>query len=164
VTIIENYLGGPEQTNDNADWRHLSDTIVTYTATKQVSLAANYDYGQEKVSGTTVKWQGVAGYLKYQANDWFALVPRAEYLDDTKGGFLTAGSAFQTTGFASSAGKIKEFTLTAEFKHKDGVMMRLEYRGDFSDSPFFLKNFDEPAKKQNTFTVGMVYAFSSKAP
>jgi hypothetical protein len=164
VSIIENYLGGPEQTNDNSDWRHLSDTVVTYTATPQLSLAANYDYGQEKVSGTTVKWQGVAGYLKYQANGWFALVPRAEYFDDTKGGFATAGSAFQTTGFASSAGKIKEFTLTAEFKHKDGVMMRLEYRGDFSDEPFFLKNFDEPVKNQNTFIVGIVYAFSSKAP
>ena len=60
--------------------------------------------------------------------------------------------------------RAKEFTLTAEFKHKDGVMMRIEYRGDFSDSPFFLKNFDEPVKNQNTFTVGMVYAFSSKAP
>ena len=77
---------------------------------------------------------------------------------------MTAASAFQTKGFAASAGKIKEFTLTAEFKHKDGVMMRIEYRGDFSDSPFFLKNFDEPVKNQNTFTVGIVYAFSTKAP
>ena len=25
-TFIQNYTGGPEQTNDNADWRHLSDT------------------------------------------------------------------------------------------------------------------------------------------
>jgi hypothetical protein len=163
VSIIENYTGGPEQTNDNADWRHLSDTIVTYTANKQVSLAANYDYGQEKESGTTVKWQGIAGDLKYQANDWFALSPRVEYLDDTKGGFMTGGNAFQTRGFAASAGKLKEVTITAELKHKDGVMMRIEYRGDFSDSPFFLKNLTEPVKNQHTFTVGIVYAFSTKA-
>jgi hypothetical protein len=164
VVITENYTGGPEQTSDNADWRHLSDTIVTFTANKQLSLAANYDYGQEKESGTKVKWQGIAGYLKYQANDWFALSPRAEYLDDTKGAFMTGGSAILARGFALSAGKIKEVTVTAELKHKEGVMMRLEYRGDFSNMPFFLKNDSEPVKSQNTFTVGLVYAFSSKMP
>jgi hypothetical protein len=137
---------------------------VTFTANKQLSLAANYDYGQEKESGTKVKWQGIAGYLKYQANDWFALSPRAEYLDDTKGAFMTGGSAILARGFALSAGKIKEVTVTAELKHKDGVMMRLEYRGDFSNMPFFLKNDSEPVKSQNTFTVGLVYAFSSKMP
>src|SRR5438046_1331847 len=88
VAIIENYTGGPEQNNDNADWRHLSDTVVTYTATKQVSLAANYDYAQDKVSGATVKWQGVAGYVRLAPTDWFAFTPRVEYFDD-KDGFST---------------------------------------------------------------------------
>ena len=146
-----NYTGGPETNNDNKPWRHLSDNIVTYTVNKQVSLAANYDYGQDKLSGATVKWQGVAGYLKYQANDWFALSPRVEYYND-RDGF--------TTGVAQ---KVKEATVTAEFKSKDGFLMRLEYRGDFSDIPYFLKNTAEQVKKQNTVTFGFVYAFSTKA-
>jgi putative OmpL-like beta-barrel porin-2 len=151
LMLMTNYTGGPEQSNDNADWRHLSDSIVTYSVNKQMSLALNYDYGQDKVAGSTVKWQGVAGYLKYQANDRFALIPRLEYLDD-KNGFSTG-----------TAQKVKGATLTAEFKHKDGVIMRLEYRGDFSDTPFFLKNTTEAVKNQNTVTVGFIYAFSTKA-
>jgi len=31
VMLLTNYTGGPEQNNDNSDWRHLSDSIVTYT-------------------------------------------------------------------------------------------------------------------------------------
>ncbi len=151
LMLMTNYTGGPETNNDNKPWRHLSDNIVTYTVNKQVSLAANYDYGQDKLSGATVKWQGVAGYLKYQANDWFALSPRVEYYND-RDGF--------TTGVAQ---KVKEATVTAEFKSKDGFLMRLEYRGDFSDIPYFLKNTAEQVKKQNTVTFGFVYAFSTKA-
>jgi hypothetical protein len=151
LAIIENYTGGPEQTDDNDDWRHLSDTIVTYSINKQISLAANYDYASDKVAGESVSWQGIAGYLKYQANDWFALSPRFEYFND-EDGFSTG-----------TAQKVKEATLTAEFKHKDGIIMRLEYRGDFSDETFFTKRTAEAVKSQNTFTVGVIYAFSTKA-
>ena len=31
LSIIENYIGGPEQPNDNDDWRTLSDTVISYT-------------------------------------------------------------------------------------------------------------------------------------
>jgi Putative beta-barrel porin-2, OmpL-like. bbp2 len=151
LSIIENYTGGPEQTGDNDDWRHLSDTIVTYTVNKQVSVAANYDYAQDKVAGATVKWQGIAGYVRYQANDWFALSPRFEFFND-QDGFSTG-----------TVQKVKEATVTAEFKHKDGIIMRLEYRGDFSDSTFFTKKLSEAVKSQNTFTFGVIYAFSTKA-
>ena len=62
-----------------------------------------------------------------------------------------------------SCRKLKEVTVTGEFKHKDGVILRLEYRGDFSDTPFFLKSGSGLVKSQSTFTVGMIYAFSTKA-
>lgn len=152
LTLIENYMGGPETTGDNSGWRHTSDTIVTYTVDKKTSLALNYDIGHD--GNSNQMWQGVAGYMKYQANDWFAVVPRYEYLKD-KDGFMTG--ALQN---------LQEFTLTAEFKHKDGVMMRVEYRGDFSnlDGGFFLKNLSESVKSQHALTVGWVYAFSSRTP
>jgi len=151
LAIIENYTGGPEQSGDNDDWRHLSDTIVTYTINSKVSLAANYDYAQDKVLGEKVQWQGIAAFAKFQASDWFALSPRYEYFDDDDG--------FST----GTAQKLREATVTAEFKHKAGLIMRLEYRGDFSDSTFFTKKISEPVKSQHTFTVGVIYAFSTKA-
>ena len=62
------------------------------------------------------------------------------------------------------AQKVKEGTVTAELKHKDGVTMRIEYRRDFSDKRFFLKDASDFIKNQDTFTVGFFYAFSSKTP
>ncbi len=31
-SVVENYIGGPEGEPGNDDWRHLSDTVVSYTA------------------------------------------------------------------------------------------------------------------------------------
>ncbi|MEO7273305.1 MAG: porin [Vicinamibacterales bacterium] len=151
LTVIENVMFGPEQTDNNDDWRKMSDTIVTFAATKQLTLAANYDHGQDTVDGESVMWHGVAGYAKYQATDWFALSPRVEWYRDSDG---------FTTGTNQT---LKEATVTAEFKHKDGLIMRLEYRGDFSDERFFSKRLAQAVKGQNTFTVGVIYAFSTKA-
>jgi putative OmpL-like beta-barrel porin-2 len=151
VTIVQNYMGGPEQTGNNDDWRHLSDTTVTITATPKVSLIANYDYGREKISGETVSWQGAAGYVKFQATDVFALIPRFEWFDDDD-------------GWATIGDTITEFTLTAEVKSAAGLLMRAEYRGDFGDKSPFLKKALEFVNSQHTFTIGFIYAFSSKTP
>ena len=151
LALIENYTAGPEQSGDNDDWRHLSDTIVTYTINDAVSLAANYDYARDTSLGETVQWQGIAAYAKFQFGHVFSLSPRFEYFND-QDGFSTGTEQALTEG-----------TVTAEFKHKDGLIMRLEYRGDFSDSAFFTKRILEPVKSQHTFTVGVIYAFSTKA-
>jgi hypothetical protein len=157
VSLIENYMGGPEQPGTNTGWRHTSDSIISYTVNKQTSVALNYDYGhdggQASVRGPTgVVWQGVAAYLKYQPNNWFAVAPRYEYLKD-KDGFMTGVSQ-----------NLQEFTFTMEFKHKDGVLMRVEYRGDFAGTPYFAGDTTLLKKTQNEFTVGWIYAFSSKTP
>jgi len=149
LAVTETYIGGPQVPN-TTEWRHVSDTVATYNITPKISLAGNYDYGQDKESGAKVRWQGVAGDAKFQANDWFALAPRWEYYDDEHG--FTSGAAQ----------KIKEFTITGELKHKDGVIARLEYRHDYSDIPFFVKNTSTFKDHQDTFTVGLIYAFSTK--
>jgi hypothetical protein len=148
LSVTENYIGGPEITGDNNDWRQLSDTVVAYTASPQVSVALNYDFGKELAS----QWQGVAAYLRYQPNAWFALSPRYEFFKD-RDGF--------TTGTRQS---LQEVTVTLEFKHKDGVLMRVEYRGDISDTPFFIQNAAGTVKNQHVLTVGWIYAFSTKSP
>jgi len=150
VSIVETYMGGAEASGDNSHWRHVSDSIFTYSPTSTVSLAINYDYGRDTAGAAPVTWQGVAGYLRYQPAKWFALTPRAEYYDDPDGA---------TTGARQS---LTEVTLTSEFTHKDGVSMRIEFRHDLSDTAFFKKNLSGLVKHQDTVTVGVVYAFSSR--
>src|SRR5262249_58908339 len=150
LSIIENYIVGPEQPNNNDDWRNLSDTVVSYTVNPQVSLMANYDYGHDTSSGVGVHWQGVAGYLKYQANKYVAIVPRVEFYNDASG---------FTTGVVQN---LTDATVTLEIKPADNFMWRIEYRGDFSNkSPF--QNADGVFKSnQQLFMFGFLYNFSSK--
>jgi hypothetical protein len=149
-SFIENYMGGPELTGTNKGMRNLSDTTITYTASKQVSLAANGDFGKQAAGGglPSQTWWGVAGYAKFQANDVVAISPRLEYLND-EDGFMTG-----------TVQKLKEATITYEAKSKDGFLFRAEYRHDMSDQAFFTKK-GATKKNQDTLTFGIVYAFSS---
>jgi hypothetical protein len=150
-TITQNYMAGPEQLNNDHDWRHLWDTTVAYTISPAVSVMANYDYGMDRVAGARVHWTGIAGYLHYQANKWLALTPRFEWYNDADG---------FTTGTRQT---VDEFTMTSEQKIAGGLLTRFEYRHDFSDRPFFIRQpFDPLVKAQSTFTLGIMYAFSSK--
>ena len=145
--VTANYIGGPELSADNADWRHLFDVIVTRRVSPMVDVAVDYVIGTE-LSKT---WQGIAAYLKYQPNAWFALTPRYELFNDRD-------------GWALIGQHVQEFTLTGELKHKDGVTMRVEYRGDVTQDPFFVKNASDVVKTQNALTIAWVYAFSSRMP
>jgi hypothetical protein len=149
-TFVENYIGGPELTGTNKGMRNLSDTVVTYTASKRVTVAANADYGKQGAAAgvSSQTWLGVAGYAKIQANDMVAISPRVEYLDD-KDGFMTG-----------TAQKLKEATITLESKTTEGFTMRAEYRHDMSDVAAYTKGAAFK-KNQDTFTVGFLYAFSS---
>ncbi len=151
LAIIQNVLWGPEQTDNTDDKRTYSDTNLMYTSGK-VSAGFNYVYAMDSVGGSDVNWQGVALYLKGQLTPYFALSPRFGYVDD--------GDGFV---FAPVAQKMKEFTMTAEVKHPKGLITRFEYRRDWSDIDFFEKN-GVAKSNQNTFTVGFIVPFSSKAP
>jgi hypothetical protein len=153
VTITENYIGGPEQPNDNDDWRTLSDTVVSYTVNPQVSLMANYDWAHDTVGGVSTTWQGVAGYLKYQANKYVAVIPRIEYYNDANG---------FTTGVVQ---KLTDATVTLEIKPADNFIWRIEYRGDFSNqTPGPFTNSTGAFKKnQQLFMLGFLYNFSTKS-
>jgi hypothetical protein len=152
LSIIENYIGGPEQPNNNDDWRNLSDTVISYTVNPNLSLMANYDYGHDTMSGVSTQWQGVAGYLKYQANKYVALVPRVEYFKD-RDGFSTGVPGQNLTGA----------TFTLEVKPADNFMWRIEYRGDFSNESPFINSSGVAKKNQQLFILGFLYNFSSKS-
>jgi hypothetical protein len=146
VTWVANYMVGQELPEDGAPNRHLFDTTLILSLSPSLSLMANYDYGTEG----GVDWQGVATYAKYQANDNWALVGRYEYLDDTKGGFMT----FNT--------KAQSLTVTSDHLVAGSLKVRLEYRTDFADEPIFATDDGSTKKSQTTLTVGLVYGFGGK--
>ncbi len=115
-------------------------------AVVRLSLMANGDYGKE---GET-KWWGLAGYAKYQVLSEWAVAARYEYVDDTRGGFMTIG------------GKAQSVTLTSDHLLAGGLKARLEYRLDLTDGDFFAKSDGSKADSQSTVTVGLVYGFSRK--
>jgi hypothetical protein len=147
TSIIENYIGGPETTGTNDDFRNLSDTVVSFTVDPKLSVMGNVDVGKDGDS----KWWGVAGYLKYQATDIVAVVPRVEYFDDK--------DAF-STGIMQ---KLKEATVTLEIKPASSFIWRIEYRGDFSDQAVFATDTGGSKKNQQSISFGFLYSFSSKS-
>jgi hypothetical protein len=151
LSVVENYIGGPEQPNNNDDWRTLSDTVVSYTVNPVVSLMANYDYGHDTSAGTSVHWQGIAGYLKYQANKYVAVIPRIEFYNDPQG---------FTTGVVQN---LTDATVTLEIKAADNFLWRIEYRGDFSNQSPFTNSSSLTKKNQQLFIVGFLYNFSTKS-
>jgi hypothetical protein len=157
-SVIENYLTGPEHPNYNSRFRNLSDTVISYTPNAKWALMANYDYGSDtNVDETTspftigpkVHWDGIAGYIKYAPNDKWYISTRGEYFQDV-GGF--------ETGVSQNMG---EFTLTLQRVLAKKLMSRLEYRYDTSDQDVFPDNNGPFKGYQNTFTVGLIYAFST---
>lgn len=160
-SIIQNYLVGPEQPNDNKDLRQLSDTVVTFSPTAKLSLMANYDYGHDTPMGspTSVHWSGIAGYIKYAPNDKWAIATRGEYFNDADD--FATGAVSPVTGIAFPNNHMSEFTATFQRMLAGKIISRLEFRRDMSDYPIFERRTGLQTDAQNTITVGLVYAFSS---
>jgi hypothetical protein len=94
---------------------------------------------------------GGAAYARYQFTPKFALAGRGEYLSDHNGLF---------SGLAQN---LKETTLTLDYKLVEGVLMRGEWRRDFSDRPFFLTDAPGVLKRdQNTATLGLIWWFGKE--
>jgi hypothetical protein len=152
VQLTFNFMSGPEQTDNNSNNRFLFDWIGIFKATKKLTFMANVDYGGEentpKNGGNNSKWYGVAGYAKYEFSDVFSASIRGEYFDDKNG---------VRTGIAQ---KLKEITLTAEFKIAKDLLVRPEYRHDWSDqNSFDSKNATFSKKTQDTVALGAMYTW-----
>jgi hypothetical protein len=143
LTWVANYMVGKEA--EDLDTRNLFDTTLTVTATPKLGLMGNFDYGKEG----DVEWWGIAAYAKFQATPSWSVVGRYEYLDDTKGGFMTFGTKAQT------------ITVTSDHTIAGALKARLEYRTDFADEDIFEKDDGSFTGSQTTLSVGVVYSFGA---
>jgi hypothetical protein len=151
-----NYYTGPENSGTQKGYRNLIDTTLLLTPTSKFSMYVNYDYGQNHAPTTTPQsqhsphWQGVAVSGRGQVTSNAALVARYEHFIDNQG---------FSTGLAQ---KLNEFTATYEYKWAAGLLMRSEYRRDWSDQAFFSKGDTNAVKAQSTLTMGLVAFFGPK--
>jgi hypothetical protein len=161
-----NYYGGPDNPNTTSGFRNLFDTTLLLTPNAKFNAYINYDYGQNRDATYTVNtgdgsftagdtnlnhWQGVAFAVREQASAKSALAGRYEYFKDYNG---------TQTGLAQN---LQEFTATYEYKWVEGLLTRIEYRGDFSDQDYFTKDSTPLDKKnQQTLTVAFIAFFGPK--
>jgi hypothetical protein len=148
-TWFHTYHVGPEKTDTNEGYRQLYDTTLLLTPSTKANFYINFDYGVDKlIGGGAARWVGIAGAARFWLNDWFAVAPRLEWFHDADG--------FST----GTRQKLKEFTLTGEFKMAQGVFTRLEYRRDWSDQPFFDRGATPASyKNMDTILAGFVAYF-----
>lgn len=127
-TYVLNYIGGPEQTGNNSNWRSVYDFCATWMPTSALTLGLNADYGHETEAlgpGRNGTWYGAAGYLVYAFKDRFQLALRAERFDDRDGA---------RTGVAQ---RLDEVTLTPTCRIGKRFVIRGDVRVDWSDKrPF----------------------------
>jgi hypothetical protein len=147
VAFYVNYIGGPENADDNSSIRHVVDLIGTVTVNPMLSLGVNADFGTEDgasavTTGSDAKWSGFAGYAKISTSGPFSLGLRAETFKDEGGTRLGIGEA-----------RVNEFTVTPAFKFGSNFVVRPEFRFDTSDSEPFVD--EKGLAKKNQATVGI---------
>lgn len=151
LTWANTYYVGPEKNDITRGKRNFYDTVVTVTPNARTAFAVNFDYNRENnIDKGFVSYYGVAAAARFALTKKLAFSPRVEWLKDADG----FGTLYPQT--------IKEATLTGEYKFFDGLLTRLEYRHDSSDSRWFDRRDGAPGKSQNTVALGMVAYFGPK--
>ncbi len=151
LSFTFNLMYGPEQPNKSNN-RFLFDWIGALKVTQNLTFMANIDYAHEDHDplngGRDSQWYGVAVYARYEFNHFFSASIRAEYFNDKDG---------VRTGIAQ---ELKEITLTPEFKVTRSLLVRPEYRHDWSDQKGFdSKHAAFDKKSQDTVALGVMYTW-----
>ena len=151
-----NYYVGPENSGTTSGIRNLIDTTLLLTPPGKFNAYFNYDYGSNQDSVAAQgdnklnTWQGGAVAFHEQATGKSAYAGRYEYFSDTDG--------FQT----GTKQNVQEFTGTYEYKWLEGLLTRVEYRGDFSNVASFHKDATQMVKQQQTLTIAFIAFFGPK--
>jgi hypothetical protein len=149
VTVVANYMVGPERSDTNDDPRNMVNVNAQWKVTDRAVLAVDLVYGSEAnavTDGRTAMWNGIVGYARFGLSDSIALVLRGELFDDRDGA---------RTGVAQ---KLKEITLTPELKASSHFVIRADLRIDWSDHDVFEKK-EGLTGRQPTGLLNVIYLF-----
>ncbi|GEM_PF-870139 len=156
VGMSFNMLNGQEP--DNSTWngditnsyynnRFIFNWVGSFRLSKKFLLVGNYDYAKQDnyiLDGTAATWGGFSLAGSYDFTDTFSLALRGEIFSDPQG---------YRTGFPQT---LKELTLTPQFKVGKNVVIRPEYRYDWSDVRSFN---DGSTNNQSTIGIGVLVTF-----
>jgi hypothetical protein len=150
--VLLNVITGPEQADNNSDYRTVLDAIVICRASDELTLVANGDFGWESdgaPDGDNAIWWGVAGYATYNLNDMLALQGRLEYFDDDDGARGIGTRVYEATFGVN----IKPLPSN---EYGAGLVVRPEIRWDGADDDIYNGGADD---NQFTFGVDAIFAF-----
>jgi hypothetical protein len=153
LTVLFNWIGGPELANNNHSNRNVFDLVATLKPTKFLTLGVNGDYGKENGTslvnpGSDATWKGIAGYATLALTDKFSVALRGETFHDDDG--VRLGTGTRT--------RLSEGTLTPAFKFSDRVLLRGEVRSDKSNRPILAKR-TAFADKQTTVGANVIFVY-----
>jgi Putative beta-barrel porin-2, OmpL-like. bbp2 len=149
VTIVTNYMGGPERSDTEGDLRNVVGVNARWNVTDRTVLAVDAVYGSEAnavTQGQTATWSGIVGYARFALGRSFALNLRGELFNDPDGA---------RTGVAQ---KLKEVTLTPELKVSSHFLIRADLRIDWSNRDVFEKK-EGLTDSQPTALLNVIYLF-----
>lgn len=141
------YLVGPEKIGARQAVRHFHDSAFKFAPRAWVSAYISALHATERGSGGgSDSWYGLSGAAKFSPLKKWSFSPRLAWFRDS-------------TGFNSGlAQRLKEATLTAEYRPLSYLITRAEYRRDWSDRPFFDRGATPRAsKQQDTFLLAWIF-------
>jgi len=143
-----NTISGAELANNDDDLRHFGNLLVSYAVSPRVTLAASLDHGnQDYPDADAASWTGIGGYARFALNDKSAIAIRAEQFDDPD------------NGISGAAQKLREGTLTFEYRPVERLILKLEARHDSSTEPVFQEEGGSFSDTQTLVVFGAVATF-----
>ena len=149
LSFYTTYMVGPEKSGNNTDDRHVLDLAGSFTFNENVTIGLNGDYGKEEHSGTnggTATWIGVAGYARLNLLNTFSISLRSEQFEDRDG--IRTGTVQ----------KLREVTMTPEYRPAEQVVVRGDLRFDISDKVVFERGSGWK-DAQTTLSLNFLYTF-----
>jgi hypothetical protein len=149
---------------DKGHWWTALDLVVTHKLTDKLSLGIGTDLvmtpGLPESTGYpegAKAWGGVAGYISYAANRFATVNARAEWFNDSSGGYCT-GAATGANYVETTLGvAIKPFP---DDKTLSRLLIRPEIRYDGSNQRVFATGDNRPGEMgQLTFSGDILYTF-----
>src|SRR5712691_2318971 len=131
-SVVGNWLGGPEQANNNSNWRHLGDFQIYINPTPRFRTMMNIDVAHEAKAlsnGKDTRWDGVAEVFRYRVSERFDPSFRLEWYRDPDG--FTTNVSQNLLGFTAT---LDYFLGTGA---NDKILLRPEFRYDHSTANFF---------------------------
>ena len=153
LSVLLNWIGGPELAGDNHTNRNVFDVVAILKPTTRLTLGVNGDYGKENGTslvnpGSDATWKGIAGYATFGLTNKLSLAVRGETFHDEDG--VRLGTGTRAT--------LSEGTFTPAYKFTDHVLLRGEVRFDKANQPVFTKQATL-ADKQTTVGANVIFVY-----